>query len=290
MLKKRLTALVVVKNGIVVQSIGFSRYLPIGSVDVTVEFLSKWGVDEIVVLDIDASNTGRSPDVAMIERVSSRAFVPLTVGGGIRSLDDIHQLVHAGADKVSLNTIALEKPAFIQQAADVFGTQCVVVAMDVRRLDSGRYEVFRNSGRTPTGRNPIEWAREAEGLGAGEILINSIDRDGMKTGYDLAVLSSVVSAVTVPVIACGGVGAASHFQEGVAAGASAIAAGNYFHFTEHSPIIAKSSLVGGGLNIRLDTHTRYAGLGLEAVTGRISKRDDAYLSTLRFEIQKDEVI
>jgi cyclase len=290
MLKKRLTALVVVKGGIVVQSISFNRYLPVGSIDVTVEFLSKWGIDEIVVLDIDVSKYNRSPDFEMVERVSSRAFVPLTIGGGIRTLEDIRKLVHAGADKVSINTAALKTPIFIQQAAEVFGNQCIVVAMDVRQSSEGNYEVCLNSGKTPTGRNAVEWAVEVERLGAGEILVNSINRDGMKNGYDIKLLEQIVSAVSVPVIACGGVGNISHFNEGITAGASAVAAGNYFHFTEHSPIVAKANLVAQGLDIRLDTHANYAGQEIEKITGRIAKRDDAFLNKLRFEIQRDEIV
>lgn len=290
MLKKRITAVLIVRDGIVVQSIGFQRYLPVGSLDVAVEFLSKWGIDEIVILDITATRQERRPNFDAIKRISSKAFVPVTVGGGIRDLEDIRQLIHAGADKISINSEALRHPAFISAASAVFGDQCIVVSMDVRRKDDGRYEVFSDSGRTPTGWEASEWAREAERRGAGEILVNSIDRDGLKSGYDVPLLERIVAAVNIPVIICGGAGKVDHFTACIDAGASAVAAGNYFHFTEHSPIVLKSYLSGTGLDVRLDTYARYHSCSMEMVTGRIAKRDHAYLNKLRFEYQKDEII
>lgn len=290
MLKRRVTAVLVVKDQIVVQSIGFRRYLPVGSIDVSVEFLSKWGIDEIILLDISATPQQQAPRFDTIERISSRVFVPLTVGGGITTLQDIRQLVHAGADKVSINAAALAAPRFVTEAADVFGVQCIVVSMDVRRHADGRYEVFGASGNRSTGRDPVEWALDIERLGAGEILVNSIDRDGMKNGYDVELLGKIVDAVRIPVIVCGGVGKVQHFADGIHGGASAVAAANYFHFTEHSPIVLKSQLVDAGLDIRLDTHARYERCTLEGTTGRLAKRDAEYLKKLRFEYQKDEVI
>lgn len=290
MLKKRVIALLVVRNGIVVQSIGFQRYLPVGSIDVAVEFLSKWGIDEIILLDISASIENRQPDYDAIGRISTQVFVPITVGGGIKTLEDIRRLLHAGADKVSINSTALQHREFISEAGKVFGVQCIVVSMDVSKKADGQYEVFTNSGKTATGWDPSEWAREVERFGAGEILVNSIDRDGMKVGYDIDLLRRVVAAVSIPVILCGGVGTAEHFRDGIDAGASAVGAGNYFHFTEHSPIVVKSYLKNCGLDIRLDTHARYQACTLEGITGRIAKRDESYLSKLRFEYQKDEVI
>jgi len=290
MLKKRITAVLVVKDQIVVQSIAFRRYLPVGSIDVTVEFLSKWGIDEIVLLDISATQQREAPRFDVIERISSRVFVPLTVGGGITTLDNVRQLVHAGADKVALNSTALANPQFVTDSANVFGVQCIVVSMDVRLTADGSYEVFGDSGKQATGRGPVEWAQEMERRGAGEILVNAIDRDGMKNGYDLELLGQIVSKVRIPVIFCGGVGKAQDFAEGIRGGASAVAAANYFHFTEHSPIILKSQLASAGLDIRLDTHARYDGCTLEDTTGRLAKRDAEYLKKLRFEYQKDEFI
>lgn len=290
MLKKRVVAVLVVHRGVVVQSIGFRRYLPVGSPEVCVEFLSRWGIDEIILLDIDATPEGRAPCLDQIARVSKRAFVPLTVGGGIRTLEDIRALVHSGADKVSINDAALRDPGLVTVAASKFGSQSVVASIDVRRHPDGRYEVFAASGSTGTGRDPCEVALALENAGAGEILLNSIDRDGMKTGYDLELLRRVLGVVTVPVIVCGGTGRAEHLAEGMAAGASAAAAANFFHFTEHSAIVAKAILVARGVPVRLDTEASYAGCAFEPDTGRIAKRDSAHLHDLRFTVYKSETI
>ena len=290
MLKRRIIAVLPVRSGIVVQSIAFGRYLPVGTIDVSIEFLSRWGIDEIVLLDMDATPQKRRPAFDVVTRASRRAFVPLTIGGGISSLEDIRMLIHAGADKIAINHAALTNPAFVSEAAAVFGSQCVVVSIDVRRNAAGVREVFGDRGRVATGRSPADVAREMEKHGAGEILLNSIDRDGMKSGFDTALITDVVSAVHIPVIACGGVGNAEDFRAGIAAGASAVAAGNYFHFSEHSVIIVKSHLARAGIDVRLDTRATYDGCTLEGVTGRIAKRESAYLHKLRFEYQKDEVI
>ena len=290
MLKKRVVAVLLVHQGFVVQSIGFRRYLPVGSSEVCVEYLSRWGIDEIVLLDIDATPQRRAPNIELLTRVSRRAFVPLTVGGGIRTLEDIRTLVHSGADKVSINDAALRDPGLVSVAAAKFGSQSVVVSIDVRRHHDGRYEVFAGSGRIGTGRNPFEVALAAENAGAGEILLNSIDRDGMKTGYDLELLRGMAGAVSLPVIACGGVGRAEHLGEGMEAGASASAAANFFHFTEHSAIVAKAILAARGAPVRLDTEASYADCTFEPITGRVAKRSSAQLRDLRFTVYKSEVI
>ena len=171
MLKKRIVASLTVKNGMVVQSIGFNKYLPIGRVDISVEFLNKWGIDEIVLLDIDATNQNRNPNFNMVTEASKKSFVPLTVGGGIKNLEDIRRLIHFGADKISINKVALTSPKIIKEASEVFGNQCIVVSIDVRK-NKNRYEVYSDNGKNPTGLNPVKWAKEAEKLGAGEILLN----------------------------------------------------------------------------------------------------------------------
>ncbi len=290
MLHKRVVACLVIKNGRVVQSIGFEKYLPVGSPRISVEFLNRWGIDEVILLDIDAAAENRQPDFEMVTESSKKGFVPLTVGGGIKSIDDMRKLIHCGADKVSINKVSLKKPAIIGEAAAVFGSQCVVVSMDVKNTGSGKYEVFSDSGKNPTGLSPVSWAREVESLGAGEILLNSVDRDGMKNGYDLKLISSVASAVTIPIIACGGVGHPEHFLEGITKGhASAVAAGNFFHFTEHSPVTAKAYLNKQGIDVRLDTYSNYKEAGFKK-SGRISKMPEDYLDELRFEIIPEEVI
>lgn len=289
MLKKRVIAALIIKNGIVVQSIGFKRYLPVGSVDVSVEFLNKWGIDEIVLLDIDATTQERKPDFNLITRVSKKGFVPLTVGGGINSLDDIRKLVRCGADKVAINKIALKRPQIIKNGSEVFGNQCIVVSIDVKKKKGG-YEVYSDSGRSPTGLNPVKWAKEVEKLGAGEIFLNSIDKDGSKIGYDLKIVKQVSDAVSIPVIACGGAGEPGHFLEAFNKGnASAAAAGNFFHFTEHSPIVVKSFLKNNGLDIRLDTYADYQNINFDFME-RAAKRPDSYLEKIRFEYQPEEII
>lgn len=291
MFKKRLTACVVVKDGWVVQSVGFKRYLPVGTLDVTVEFLNKWGIDEIVILDIDATAQGRRPNYELIERISKKNFAPLAVGGGIRDVEDMRRLVHSGADKIVINTIALERPQIITEAADVFGTQCIVVSIDARKDQNGIYEVYRDSARKPTGRDPVRWAREAESLGAGEIFLNAVDRDGMKNGYDLELIQSAASAVHIPVIACGGVGSARHVLEGaVKTAASALAVGNFLNFTEQSPTLIKAYLAQHGVDVRTDTYANFNGHALDEEFGRLTKKSDDVLDKLRFVYHPEEVI
>ena len=290
MLKKRIVAVLVIKDGIVVQSIGFRKYLPVGDPLIAVEFLNSWGIDEIILLDIDATNKKRGPDFELISSLSKKCFVPLTVGGGIKTLEDIRKLIHFGADKIAINKVTLERPDIIGEASRVFGTQCIVVSMDVKRLGKHRYEVFSDSGSASTGKDPVAWAREAERLGAGEILLNSIDNDGAKAGYDLDLIKMISDKIEIPVIVCGGVGHPDHFLEGLTSGgASAAAAGNFFHFTEHSPIITKAYLKRQRSDVRFDSYAKYAGFDFGA-KGRISKKDESYLEKLRFEYQPEEVI
>lgn len=290
MLKKRLVACLILKNGIVVQSIGFKKYLPVGSLDVSVEFLNMWGIDEIVVLDIDATSRGSGPDFDTLKKCSGKGFVPLSFGGGVRDIEDMKKLVHFGADKVVINKAVLEDPDLIARAAEVLGNQCIVVSMDVKKGTNTGYEVYSDSGKTPTGMDPVVWAQKIEFLGGGEIFLNSIDRDGTKKGYDLELIKNVSEEVAIPVIACGGVGHPEHFLEGLVRGkATAVAAGNYFHFTEHSPITSKEYLRGKGINVRLDTYADYADVGFDTL-GRISKRNEGQLEKLRFEHIPEEII
>ncbi|MDD5438620.1 MAG: imidazole glycerol phosphate synthase cyclase subunit [Candidatus Omnitrophica bacterium] len=291
MLKKRIIACLTVKNGLVVQSIGFKQYLPVGRVAIAVEFLSQWAIDEIVLLDIDASREGRRPDFDMIKNASRRNSVPLTVGGGIRTIDDIMRLIHSGADKVSLNTVFFDNPDFIKEASRVFGVQCIVVSGDAGKNKKGRYEIYSRSGLNPAGLDPAAWARKAEELGAGEIFINSIERDGSKAGFDIPLIREVSKTVSIPVIACGGAGHPKHFYEALTAGGvSAVCAGNYFHFTEHSPITTKAYLVRHGLkDIRLDSYANYKEAAFTEA-GRIAKMGEDYLADLMFEFLPEEVI
>ena len=290
MLKKRIIACLIIKNKNVVQSIGFKKYLPVGNPVIAVEFLNMWGIDEIVIIDIDASLQHRDPDFDMITEISNKNFVPLTIGGGIRGLDDMRRLIHCGADKISINKAALLNPDIVKHASEIFGNQCIVVSMDVALNKNREYEVFSDSGKTPTGLNPVAWAQQIEKLGAGEILLSSIDCDGSKKGYDLKLVKAVSASVNIPVIACGGAGQPKHFLDGIIKGkASAVSAGNYFHFIEHSPIIVKAFLAKNSIDVRLDTHANYKHADFNDM-GRPGKNCDAYLDKLRFEYIPEEII
>lgn len=290
MLKKRLIASVIVKNGIVVQSIGFEKYLPVGSVDITIEYLNSWGIDEIFLLDIDASCENREPNYDMVASAAQKCFVPLSVGGGIKTNDHVRKLISSGADKVSVNQAAFENPEFITEAAEDFGDQCIVVSIDARKRSNGSYECFIQNGKISTGMDPAVAVKKAQLLGAGEILITSIDNDGAKCGYDLELIGLVNEAVTIPVIASGGVGAAVHLFQGLQEGrASAATAGNFFHFTEHSVILSKALLKKGNIPIRHDTYASYEGHG-QNQDGRLQKLNDSYLEALKFKYIPKEVI
>jgi cyclase len=288
-LKKRLVGCVIVRDGIVVQSLGFRRYLPVGRPEVTLEFLNQWGIDEIVLLDITAARRG-GPDCAMVKRSTERCFVPLTVGGGVRTVADMDALMHSGADKIAVNTAAVDAPALISEGAARYGNQCIVVAIDARRTGPGRWEAAVDGGRRLTGVSPDTLAHDAVSRGAGEILITSIDRDGSKQGFDLELIDLVASAVDVPVIVCGGAGHPRHFLDAFRQpNVSAVAAANYFQFTEHSPIVTKAWLGANGFDVRLETYAHYRDSGFDA-DGRLQRRTDEYLDELIFEIIPPEVI
>jgi len=215
------------------------------------------GADELVFLDITASNEGRDTTVAMVERVAGEVFIPFTVGGGIRTLEDARRMLRAGADKVSVNTAAVQRPELIAEIADEFGAQCVVCAIDAkRRADASRspdrgWEVFLHGGRTSTGLDVEEWAARATALGAGEILLTSMDNDGMRGGFDLDLTQAVVDAVAVPVIASGGVGTLDHLADGIIVGrADAVLAASIFHFGEHTVAEAKALMAARGITVR----------------------------------------
>lgn len=201
------------------------------------------GADELVFLDISASAEGRATMVEVVRRTAEQVFIPFTIGGGLRSIEDIRKVLRAGADKVSLNTAAVQNPQLIREGALAFGSQCIVVAVDARQAESGRWEVYIHGGRTPTGKDVIEWVKEAQELGAGEILLTSMDRDGTKEGYDLELTQAVSRAVTLPVIASGGVGNLQHLADGLTAGeADAVLAASIFHYREYSIREAKQYL------------------------------------------------
>jgi len=264
-LKSRLIPVVLLRNGVVVQSKGFRRYQRLGNPTMIVRRLSNWLADELIYLDIserhiydlgrdDLNFPNRGTILEILQDVAKHCFMPLTFGGGIRTLDDVLARIRAGADKVAINTQALNAPSFVGACAKEFGSQCIVISIDALRGANGSWEVHAQGGKVPTGRHPAAWAAEVEGRGAGEILLNSIDRDGSGRGYDIALIRAVAAAVQIPVIACGGVGEWAHLAQGIVqGGASAVAAANIFHYTENSVYEAKKYLCENGLNVREPT-------------------------------------
>ncbi|MFI5043252.1 MAG: imidazole glycerol phosphate synthase subunit HisF [Acidimicrobiales bacterium] len=210
------------------------------------------GADELVFLDITASSDARDTIVDVVARTAEEVFIPLTVGGGVRSVEDARRLLRAGADKVGVNTAAVDRPGVVTEIADEFGAQCVVVAIDARRRPDGTgFEVFTHGGRTPTGLDAIRWAANVVELGAGEILLTSMDRDGTREGFDIDLTAAVVEAASVPVIASGGVGTLGHLVDGVTkAGADAVLAASIFHFGEHTVAEAKAAMAAAGVTVR----------------------------------------
>jgi cyclase len=261
MKKKRLIPVLLLRNGWLVQSKQFRRYQNLGNPITAVKRLSEWASDELIYLDItrddsydmrrdDLGNPNRHSIFEIIEDVSKAALMPITVGGRIRSLQDIEKRLALGADKICINTKAIEEPQFVEVAAREFGSQCVVVSIDVKIID-GHNLVMKGGAAQPTAYAPEAWAKQVEQLGAGEILLNSIDRDGMKTGYDLEMLDKVTQAIRIPVIACGGVGEWAHFAEALEqTGVDAVAAANIFHYSDQSVFLAKKYLSEQGLSVR----------------------------------------
>jgi cyclase len=251
MLCKRLIPCLDVKDGRVVKGVRFVELRDAGDPVAAALAYDAQGADELVFLDITASHEGRATMLDVVRRTAEGIYMPLTVGGGIRSLEDIRTLLRAGADKVSVNTAALERPALVSEAARAFGSQCIVVAIDAKSSDN-HWQVYTHGGRRPTGRDVEEWAREVEGLGAGEILLTSMDRDGTGDGYDLALTRAVAEAVSVPVIASGGVGRLEHLREGLVEGhAEAALVASLFHFGQHTVPEAKRYLDERGVPVRL---------------------------------------
>ena len=253
MLCKRLIPCLDVKDGRVVKGVRFVELRDAGDPVAAALAYDAQGADELVFLDITASHEGRATMLDVVRRTAEGIYMPLTVGGGVRSLEDIRTLLRAGADKVSLNTAALERPAVIEEAAHAFGSQCIVVAIDAKSSGGGTWQVYTHGGRRPAGRDAVEWAREVERLGAGEILLTSMDRDGTGTGYDLALTRTVSEAVSVPVIASGGVGRLEHLREGVVEGrADAVLVASLFHFGQHTIPEAKQYLHEHGVPVRIE--------------------------------------
>jgi cyclase len=255
MLAKRIIPCLDVKDGRVVKGVHFVNLRDAGDPVEAAQVYDAQGADELVFLDITASYEKRQIMIDVVHRTAQRLFMPLTVGGGITTTDEIRELLRAGADKVSINTAAVRRPAFIREAAEMFGSQCIVVAIDAKRRPGAgvAWEVFTHGGRSPTGLDAVAWAQYVEGLGAGEILLTSMDRDGTMAGYDVELTRCIVEAVGIPVIASGGVGSLEHLYQGlIAGGADAVLAASIFHFGEHTVADAKKYLRDRGVVVRLD--------------------------------------
>ena len=250
MLAKRIIPCLDIKDGRVVKGVGFTELKDAGNPVEAAAFYNAEGGDELVVLDISASHEGRSTTLAIIKQIATEVYIPLTVGGGVTSQDDCYALLRSGADKVSVNSAAIAHPALIGQLAHSFGSQCVVVAIDAKRRPQGGWEVYTHGGRRPTGRDAIEWARQAAELGAGEILLTSMDADGGKQGYDLDITSAIAAAVGIPVIASGGAGTPEHLYQAIVTGkAEAVLAASIFHYRETSIAHVKQYLHKRGVAV-----------------------------------------
>ena len=252
MLTVRIIPCLDVKDGRVVKGVNFLDLIDAGDPVEQAKIYDREGADELIFLDITASSDNRDTLLDVVNRTAEQCFMPLTVGGGVRSEEDIKKLLLAGADKVSINTAAISRPSFVKEAAEKFGSQCVVVAIDAKRVGADHFEVFTHGGRKATGLNAVEWAKEMVSCGAEEILLTSMDRDGTKKGFDIPLTKIISKSVSVPVVASGGVGSVEHFLEGVQeGGASAVLAASVFHFGEIRISEVKTNMAAAGLPVRL---------------------------------------
>jgi len=252
MLKVRVIPCLDVKDGRVVKGVNFVDLVDAGDPVEQARLYDHEGADELCFLDITASHEDRDTIFDVVRKTAEQCFMPLTVGGGVRTTGDIRKLLLAGADKVAINTAAIKNPGFVREAAEKFGSQCIVVAIDAKRADSGRFEIFTHGGREATGIEAVGWARRMTDYGAGEILLTSMDRDGTKKGFDLPLTSAIADAIPVPVVASGGVGTLDHLVEGVREGhASAVLAASIFHFGTYSIGAAKAHMKAAGLPVRM---------------------------------------
>lgn len=254
MLTKRIIPCLDVKDGRVVKGVSFVNLRDAGDPVEVATIYDREGADELCFLDITASHENRKTIIDVVERTAARVFMPLTVGGGVRTLDDIRTLLNAGADKVSINTTAVQQPEFVREAAQRFGTQCIVVAIDAKRREAGgHWQVYTHGGRNATGLDAVDWARRMAGYGAGEILLTSMDQDGRQNGYDLALTAAVSESLSIPVIASGGVGTLEHLYDGLVKGkAEAVLAASIFHYRTHTIQQAKAYLRDRGVPVRLE--------------------------------------
>ncbi|MGK0443689.1 MAG: cyclase [Bermanella sp.] len=255
-LAKRIIPCLDVEGGRVVKGVQFVDIRDAGDPVEVAKRYDEQGADEITFLDITASHEGRDTTIHMVQAIAEQVFIPLTVGGGIRAIEDIRNMLNAGADKVSINSAAITNPEFVREAAEKFGSQCIVIAIDAKKVsqdgEANKWEIFTHGGRKPTGIDAIEWAVKMTDFGAGEVLLTSMDKDGVKTGFDIELTRAISEAVNVPVIASGGVGNLQHLADGVTLGkADAVLAASIFHFGEHTVQEAKEHMQAQGIEVRL---------------------------------------
>ena len=251
-LAKRIIPCLDVDAGRVVKGVNFVDIRDAGDPVEVARRYNEAGADEVTFLDITATHEERDTTLHTVEKMASQVFIPLTVGGGVRTLQDIRNLLNAGADKTAINSAAVHNPEFVREAADRFGSQCIVVAIDAKQVGENKWEIFTHGGRKPTGIDAVEWAKKMDAYGAGEILLTSMDRDGTKNGFDLALTRAISDAVSVPVIASGGVGNLQHLVDGVLqGGADAVLAASIFHFGEYTVAEAKAFMQDAGIEMRM---------------------------------------
>ncbi|PPR16757.1 MAG: Imidazole glycerol phosphate synthase subunit HisF [Alphaproteobacteria bacterium MarineAlpha9_Bin3] len=290
MLKKRLIACLLIKDNLIVQSVGFNNYYPIGNPSFSIEFISRWDVDEIILLDITPKSERVKRDYTQLKLFIKKCFIPITFGGGISCIEDVNEIIKSGADRISINSNAINSPVLVEQIARIYGEQCIVTSIDYKIEKNGDKTVYSNSGTKNTGLSLLDWAKKCESLGSGEILLNSIDRDGKGQGYDIDTIKEVSSSVNIPVIACGGVGKFSDFSEAILkGGASAAAAANIFHYVEHSTIIAKANMLKSGVNIRLNKIAQYSDRKFDK-NGRLIMLDNDQLEKADWAIRDKNAI
>ncbi len=274
MLKLRIIPCLDVKNGRVVKGVNFVGLRDAGDPVEQAAIYDQAGADELTFLDITASHEQRDTILDVVSRTAQKIFLPFTVGGGVRSTDDMRRLLLAGADKCGINSAAVARPELIAEAAEKFGSQCVVAAIDARATKPGHWEVFTHGGRTPTGIDAVAWCQRLESLGAGELLVTSMDRDGTRSGFDTDLLRAVCRATNLPVVASGGVGAMEHFIEGARAGATGLLAASVFHFGIFSIPNVKAALAQAGLPVRLAAKPAYSGGAPESAVKETTLRGE----------------
>ena len=290
MLKKRIIATLIIREGVVVQSIGFNKYLPVGKPQIAVEFLNNWGIDEIVLLDISATKSNLRPDFDLVKKIAKKCFVPLAVGGGIKTVNDVRLLTQSGADKVVLNSVCIQNVSIINEIAASFGNQCIIASVDLKMDSNNIIGVYDYISKSIMELPPIEYMKLLEKNGVGEILLNFVDRDGQYNGFDIEAINSLKDCVSIPIIVQGGAKDYCSFVDLFKnTNIDAAAASNFYHFSEHSVIITKAQLKQLFDSIRVETFSTYIQNKLDT-RSRLSKKMDFELENLLYIKVEKEII